>query len=401
MFLWATALAIWGAPRQELEVTASDGSALAEVRRVEENVVATVFALDEAGRRTELWSARTEGQDVSGLYVLTPGGDALVRLLPEPRAGDPLFTLFTSRGAQSYAAPALHVVAFPGRWMSSDTSEAPRLVEEATPWGPRRSLRIALADGSERWLELPGGRVAFAPPPGDVRLDPPAPARQAELEAPYVGALEVDAGAVLDVSVRGELPTPGWSFEGFALEGRRDERGRRVLELVPLARPPAPREISPQVLEPFEASVRVLGLDDGPYTLVVRSRAADAPPPREVEVSRDLDPWLGVHTTGGFAGADRRIAVFRDGWIEWTDLFGRDRQAAPLSPEGREALDRAVDALEATPPGGVRSHTPGAADLFVHHVRLVRDGAMSTWDVDDLAMSEPLKRLLEVLTAPP
>ncbi len=129
---------------------------------------------------------------------------------------------------------------------------------------------------------------------------------------PYVSSIEIpraiDAGSVLEFQISGHHATPGWSLAGYLAAY---DPGERVLLLETRARYFPQGRLAAQVLQPFRYPGRLRGLPVGK----VRVRLATGGAPLE-DVALEVLPQdllLRLHRSGGIAGLDETLELFRHG----------------------------------------------------------------------------------------
>jgi len=91
----------------------------------------------------------------------------------------------------------------------------------------------------------------------------------------------ISSGERLEVTVKGNLPSPAYSFEGFDVKVKGD-----VIEISPLANY-EPDKLVAQVLVPFEEVCRVENLKPGTYDLKINSRGGPILKKEHVRVTKE------------------------------------------------------------------------------------------------------------------
>ncbi len=293
-------------------------------------------------------------------------------------------------GSRLHAAPA-----DPEAWLAQE----PSLALLASPLGERRQLVLSLAGGGERYVELDGGRVWFSAPPALQHAPIVAAHREEEAQAVYVEDVQAPErgleGSTLEVLIEGSMPNPGWSFAGFRLAGERASDGGLELVVTALGLPPNDGMLRPQVLAPFAQTLRLSGLEAGRYRLRVVGRAQELAA-QNLEVLA-ADPILTLRRSGGFAGVNESVALYSDGWVEWTDRLGGPRAgAAALEPS---AFERARALLAELPASSRLDQDTSIVDGFEHSLSFPRAGEVWQRSVFGTPEGSPERQLTELLSS--
>lgn len=368
-----------------------------------------VFARTRDGGRSELWSGLYPYRGDERLLFLSQDGRAIVDVAPLYQDYREVVGVFrpTATGGERVAIDGA-VLGVPREarqrtdrgvaWLAEDPT-AHVLHWQLTDWGPTAVLELALRDGGTLPLDVDRGARLVLDTPAEVGVDPPfRPNAGAAYQIPLVESFRVASpaswGQPVEVAVQGSHRTSGWRVVGFTLE--RSAEDPAVLVLAPRSAPPAAGSMVAQVIEPFTAVARVVGLPPGTHALQVASGAAEPLPAQEVEV---LPPGLLVelHASGGIAGIVEVCRLWARGVVTIESSRATMPRIVDLWPEQEAELDRLLAQLPRKP---TRELTENASDLFHCELVVWHDGRSTTHVVDDLSARGAIADVIQLLRRP-
>lgn len=389
-FAWLGAIA----PAQD--VASSNRRFVARLRPIGAPTEIEVVDLDQ-GREpgtSVVWKAKKLDLGASDVWCLTDDGKALAAIVTKGAADRPLVRvvregkLLVAVGARelSLASDSLD------GWLAPDV-----LNHRVNETGGSSRLDLLARDEGVRSIDLVTGSVTLPVAEADfgsLRVEPAAdPGAQ---PCPHVSnwlAPEVlFAGEPLRVHVRGNLPTPAHAIAGFTIE--RSSSGPGLLLLTTRMRDPLPGTIAPQVLEPFDRTASVFGLEPGEHQLAVAGARGELG--FDVRRLRVLPVGLtaSLETSGGIAGIQRGVWLFEDGRVVSTYGPSGSRVVSLASEMRRRAVARAIDRLPSAPPKLPKS---GGADMIAYEIVWVREGRPILAERHDMSLELPLRELVRMM----